>query len=239
MAVRGAALAVALIAVAAPIVAAAGEGGFSARVELLPLLPPPAAKRASPPSAPASQPVCVRLCDGFYFPLPPAATPIGDAEGVCRAVCPAAATAVYYLPGRSDRIEAAADAGGALYTALPAAFRYRAAATPGCGCRQNGDPGLAYWRDPTLRPGDAIMTPSGVVVFRGAVGGAPYRAEAFEPVDAAPLGATRRAELGALRPADAADEAASAGSGGIGEARRAAGAAGEIRFVDAPPRNGG
>ena len=126
-----------------------------------------------------------------------------DEEAACRALCPSASVALYFLPGNSDRIEDAANARGEPYSALPAAFRYRSAGAPACGCRRAGEPGLAYWRDPTLKSGDAVMTADGLVVFRGAGGGAPYGAEAFTPVDSAPLGATRRAEFGALTPASA------------------------------------
>ena len=114
-------------------------------------------------------------------------------RAVCRALCPSAGVALYFLPGHSDRIEDAANARGEPYSALPAAFRYRSAGAPACGCRRAGEPGLAYWRDPTLKSGDAVMTADGIVVFRGAVGGAPYGAEAFTPVE---LGAARRDAAG-------------------------------------------
>jgi hypothetical protein len=179
------------------------------------------------------------LCDGFFFPVPASPAPSADTEGVCRALCPSAGVALYVLPANSDRIEDAANVRGEPYSALPAAFRYRLAAAPACGCRRAGEPGLAYWRDPTLKSGDAVMTSDGIVVFRGAAGDAPYGAEAFTPIDSAPLGATRRADFGALKPAIAPD-APESDAPTIGEARRAAGAAaGEIRFVEAPASGGG
>jgi hypothetical protein len=242
VAVRGVALIVAFAVVSAPHGAAAGERWVAGGFELLPLVAPRAsATRAAPAPAPAPRPVCVRLCDGYFFPLPPSAAPTADAdaEAACRALCPSADEALYFLPGRSDRIEDAANARGEPYSALPAAFRYRSAGAPACGCRRPGEPGLVYWRDPTLKIGDAVMTADGIVVFRGAGGGAPYGAEAFTPVDSAPLGATRRAELGALTPATPPD-APGADAPAIGEARRAASAAGgEIRFLEARAGGGG
>ena len=90
-----------------------------------------------------------------------------------------------------------------------------------------------------ISPTDAVMTADGIVVFRGAAGGAPYGAEAFIPVDSAPLGATRREAFGALKPTIAPD-AAEGDAPAIGEARRTTGAAaGEIRFVQAPADGGG
>ena len=235
MAGRGFALIVAFAFASASHGAAAGERGVAGGFELLPLVAP-RAPTARPAPPPAPRPVCVRLCDGFFFPVPASTGPNADAEAVCRALCPATGVALYFLPANSDRIENATNAPGEPYSALPAAFRYRSAGAPACGCRRAGEPGLAYWRDPTLKSGDAVMTAEGIVVFRGAAGGAPYGAEAFTPVDAAPVGATRRTELGALTPAIAPEADAPA----IGEARRGASAAtGEIRFLEAPASGGG
>jgi hypothetical protein len=213
-------------------------GGF----ELLPLVAPraPAARVAAAPAL-APRPVCVRQCDGYFFPLPEASrsTASADEEAACRALCPSASVALYFLPNHSDRIEDAANARGEPYSALPAAFRYRSAGGLACGCRRVGEPRLAYWRDPTLRSGDAVMTAEGVVVFRGAVGGAPYGAEAFTSVDAAAVGATLRAQLSALTPASA-PEVAEDAAPRISEARRAASAAtSEIRFLEVSSGGGG
>ena len=74
MAGRGVRHRVAFALVSAPLGAAAGEravtGGFTVGgFELAPLVAPRApATRAAP--APAPRPVCVRLCDGYFFPLP-------------------------------------------------------------------------------------------------------------------------------------------------------------------------
>jgi len=238
VAVRGVAVLIAFALASAPDGAAGGARRTADGFELLPLIAPraPAARAAA---APQPRPVCVRLCDGFFFPVPAPAAPNADPEGVCRALCPSAGVALYLLPVNSDRIEDAANLRGEPYSALPAAFRYRSVAAPTCGCRRAGEPGLAYWRDPTLKSGDAVMTADGIVVFRGGAGGVPYGAEAFAPVDSAPLGATRREEFGALKPAIAPD-APEGDAPTIGEARRAAGAAaGEIRFVEAPASGGG
>jgi hypothetical protein len=238
--VRGVGRLVAMAFILAPHGADSGERRFAGGFELLPLVAP-RAPAAQTPVAPQPQPrrVCVRLCDGFFFPVPASAAPDADTEGVCRALCPSAGVALYTLPANSDRIEDAANGRGEAYAALPTAFRYRSAGGPACACRRAGEPGLAYWRDPTLKSGDAVMTANGIVVFRGAVGGAPYTAEAFIPVDAAPLGATKRAAFGAMTPAASPDL-----SGGdvsaIGEARRtASSAAGEIRFLETPSGGGG
>ena len=239
MAVRGAALLVVFAFVSAPNGAAAGERKIAGGFELLPLVAPRAPASHAPRRASSrGQSACgCATASSFPFLRRPRRMPTRRAS--VAALCPSAGVALYFLPANSDRIEDAANARGEPYSALPAAFRYRTAGAPTCGCRRAGEPGLAYWRDPTLKSGDAIMTADGIVVFRGAAGGAPYGAEAFTPVDSAPLGATRRAEFSALTPAIAPD-APDGDAPTIGEARRAANAAaGEIRFVEDPAGGGG
>ena len=110
--------------------------------------------------------VCVRLCDGFFFP---SATSSGGDEA-CAAQCPDAPTARYTEPASSDRIEDAVSTRGALYTALPMAGRYRTALDNTCTCHRSPTRGYSesLLNDPTLRKGDVVMTPKGFVVFEGA-----------------------------------------------------------------------
>jgi hypothetical protein len=222
--------------------AVAGER-LAAGFVLMPLSAPPAeGPRPASAPAPGLRPICVRLCDGYYFPLPAASGPFAAAEeeNACRALCPAASVAIYHLPARSEIVADATLASGEAYSALPTAFRYRSGGAPACACQSAGAAGLDYWRDPTLRSGDAVMTSQGVVVFHGAVGGAPYTSADFTPLGAATLGAPQRSALSALRPAIAA-EPDGEDDGAIGEARRfgAAAARGEIRFLAAPTGGGG
>ena len=229
----------------------AHERAAAAQFELLPLVAPrPIAARVVGAPAPAPRALCVRLCDGYFFPLPSASGPLaaGGEEADCRALCPAANVALYHLSGAADQIADATSASGERYAALPTAFRYRAATPLTCVCRRASAAGLDYWRDPTLRSGDAVMTSEGVVIFHGAGGGAPYSRADFAPLDGAPIGSLQRSSLSALTPAIAAqssdDEsraAARAPGGGIEEARRVSGGStgGEIRFLAAPSGGGG
>src|SRR5262245_23452121 len=94
------------------------------------------------PSAPVTyRTLCVRLCDGFYFPISFAVPESGlkrDAEQ-CRASCGTEARLFYHLnPGGS--VEAMFDLAGRAYSALPTAFTYRKTLVAGCSCRP---PGLA------------------------------------------------------------------------------------------------
>jgi len=110
--------------------------------------------------------VCVRLCDGFFFP---SATSSGGDEA-CAVQCPDAPTARYTEPAGSDRIEDAVSTRGALYSALPVANRYQTTFDSTCRCRRSLIRGYSAssLNDPTLRKGDLVMTPKGFLVFQGA-----------------------------------------------------------------------
>ena len=110
--------------------------------------------------------VCVRLCDGFFFP---SATSSGGDEA-CAAQCPDAPTARYTEPAGSDRIEDAVSTRGALYSALPVANRYQTTLDDTCRCHRSPTRGYSasLLNDPTLRKGDVVMTPKGFLVFQGA-----------------------------------------------------------------------
>jgi len=110
--------------------------------------------------------VCVRLCDGFFFPS--AANSRGDEA--CADQCPDAPTARYTEPAGSDRIEDAVSTRGEPYTALPVAGRYRTTLDNTCTCHRSPTRGFSesLLNDPTLRKGDVVMTPNGFVVFQGA-----------------------------------------------------------------------
>ena len=110
--------------------------------------------------------VCVRLCDGFFFP---SATSSGGDEA-CAAQCPDAPTARYTEPAGSDRIEEAVSTQGALYSALPVANRYQTASDDICRCHRSLTPdySASVLNDPTLRKGDIVVTPKGLLVFQGA-----------------------------------------------------------------------
>jgi Protein of unknown function (DUF2865) len=108
--------------------------------------------------------VCVRLCDGYFFPIN-AAT---GGEATCNAQCPDAPSALYRELAGSDNIEDAISATGTPYSALPAAGRYRSIVDGACTChRKNVNYSKMILKDPTLRKGDMVMTPTGLVVYEG------------------------------------------------------------------------
>jgi hypothetical protein len=109
------------------------------------------------------KPVCVRLCDGSFFPT--ATTSGGDAA--CAAQCPDAPTALYTMP--TDRIEDAVSSAGKPYTMLPVAKRYQNSVENTCACHRDNVASRAkeLLHDPTLRKGDVVMTATGFRVYEG------------------------------------------------------------------------
>ncbi len=83
-----------------------------------------------------SKAVCVRTCDGYFFPVSYSAfsqSPERLTE-MCRAQCPNAETEVYtYSPSRD--ITEAVSTSGAPYMSMKNALRYRKTHDPACTCR--------------------------------------------------------------------------------------------------------
>jgi hypothetical protein len=125
---------------------------------------------------------CVRLCDGFFYPMGATDSDGSTQDMLCRSGCPDAKTAVFRGKTGSDPGEAQNDA-GERYADLPEAFKFRTNLTKDCTCRRN--PGqaeeLTADKDPTLKPGDAIVTTAGAMIFLGG------RRPPFAPSDFANL----------------------------------------------------
>jgi hypothetical protein len=145
------------------------------------------------------RPVCVRLCDGFFFPasVPAGGSTAASEEAACAGECPDAPTELYYQPRGSDKIEDAISAAGHPYSALPIALRYRSTQDSTCTCHRSLVGALDPLRDSTLRKGDAVMTPKGFMVFRG-VEQATHTPRDFSALAAATLPKDQRATLQAL-----------------------------------------
>src|SRR5262245_35005426 len=94
-------------------------------------------EQAQPPEpGPTYRTLCVRLCDGYYFPISGAAPQsrfARDADA-CSASCGSEAR-LFYHPNVGGSVEGMVDLTGLAYSALPNAFKYRQALVPGCGCR--------------------------------------------------------------------------------------------------------
>jgi hypothetical protein len=80
--------------------------------------------------------VCVRTCDGYFFPL--GNLPKGDAgpEELCRALCPNAETVLFRAPVDGSIEEAVSEQGDRPYTDLRNALRYTHELDRSCSCRK-------------------------------------------------------------------------------------------------------
>lgn len=87
-----------------------------------------------------SRTICVRTCDGYFFPISPYASRARMQldEDLCHASCPSAEANLYVQAAESDVDTATAVSDGSPYTALPNAFKYRTSIDPTCTCRAAG-----------------------------------------------------------------------------------------------------
>jgi len=122
---------------------------------------------------------CVRTCDGFYFPLSPQKRSDSESRALCQSLCPSAVTEVYERRGGAEASFAqAVSRTGKPYSKLPTAFAFQKKAVAACTCRSPGGSTLTVAHDPTLQPGDIVVTDKGVRVFRGGKK-LPYQDHAF------------------------------------------------------------
>jgi len=84
--------------------------------------------------------VCVRTCDGAYFPISFATVPgrFPDDERTCKALCPAAEASLYAYRNPGEDMNQAVSISGQPYSASPNAFRFRQEFTPSCSCKAAG-----------------------------------------------------------------------------------------------------
>jgi hypothetical protein len=108
--------------------------------------------------------ICVRSCDGYYFPISYATTPDRFAEDAqaCQRLCPAAQASLYTYHNPGEDVPQAVSLDGHPYSELPTAFAYRKALNPACSCRKAGeswaDALKALGGDNTVAPGDVVVT---------------------------------------------------------------------------------
>ena len=115
----------------------------SSDVETVPLAPDAAQDKpadANPGEARAgSKAVCVRSCDGAFFPVSYSASGgrLQGLEDMCHALCPNADVSLYTYPA-SGEIEQAVSISGARYMDSPTALKYRQSFDSTCSCRRRG-----------------------------------------------------------------------------------------------------
>jgi hypothetical protein len=115
-------------------------------VQTAPLSPDPS---ANPDQKPAdtggtteahagSKAVCVRSCDGSFFPVSYSAWGrLDELQDMCQALCPNAEVSLYTYSPSAD-IDQAVSISGAHYMDSPTALKYRKSVDPTCSCRRRG-----------------------------------------------------------------------------------------------------
>jgi hypothetical protein len=168
-------------------------------------LPPPSAE-LGPPSG-TFRTVCVRTCDGAYFPVSFATVQarFQDDERTCKALCPATEAALFAYRNPGEDINQAVSLNGQPYSSLPNAFKFRTEFNASCACKAAGQ----TWsealksvddRAAVEQQGDIIVTeesarkmqqraqPKGAPAAKK--GAAPATAAAPPPADPAPADST-------------------------------------------------
>src|SRR5256884_2282962 len=92
------------------------------------------------PAAGTFRTVCVRSCDGAYFPVSFATVParFPDDDKTCKQLCPAAEATLYSYRNPGEDMNQAVSISGQPYSALPNAFKFRSEFNPSCSCKAAG-----------------------------------------------------------------------------------------------------
>lgn len=86
-----------------------------------------------------AQVICVRTCDGGYFPMPNLPEGRGGADDLCQALCPGTEAVAYSMPHGDEALKSAATVKGSrAYTSLANAFKFRKTFVPNCSCKPDG-----------------------------------------------------------------------------------------------------
>ncbi len=106
--------------------------------------------------------VCVRACDGYYFPISFATSQsrFADDERSCKALCPATDANLYAYRNPGEDINQAVSISGQPYSASPNAFRFRQEFTPSCQCKAAGQ----TWSDALKNIDDRASAQQGDII---------------------------------------------------------------------------
>jgi hypothetical protein len=183
-------------------------------------IPPPAPDDYPQVGAGGYRTLCVRTCDGYYFPISnsTSSTRFGDDEQTCQKLCPATEAVLYSHRNPGEDVAQAVANNGRLYKDMPNAFRYRREFNPSCSCRLPGQSwadALGQIKDSTVERGDIVVTEEKAKAMNQPrsndppPGRAPARADAKRPPAAAapvspvpPVAAAAPAATGSVPDAD-------------------------------------
>jgi hypothetical protein len=105
--------------------------------------------------------VCVRTCDGFYFPISYATSPARFAqdEKTCQRMCPAAEVQLFSYRTTGEDVTQATSTNGQTYSSLPNALKYRQSFDAACSCKRAGQSWAeALGKDDAVEAGDIVVT---------------------------------------------------------------------------------
>jgi Protein of unknown function (DUF2865) len=107
--------------------------------------------------------LCVRTCDGYYFPISFATSSarFGEDEQTCQRLCPATEAVLYTHRNPGEDVAQAVSSSGGVYKDLANAFRYRREFIASCSCKrpgQNWAEALGQTKDSTVERGDIVVT---------------------------------------------------------------------------------
>jgi hypothetical protein len=119
------------------------------------------ARRGTGSSGGTFRTLCVRTCDGYYFPISFSTTRkhFGADEAMCQQLCPAGEASLYVHARGSQGPEDMQSLDGAPYSALPTAFRYRSALDGSCTCGRPVEAGAIFATATTGDPTGSAARP--------------------------------------------------------------------------------
>jgi hypothetical protein len=138
--------------------------------------------------------VCVRVADGFYYPISYATTVdhFQQDELACHRTCPAADVQLFVYHNPGEDVSQAVSLTGAHYADLPSAFAYRKKLS-GYNCRPPGESWAealkATGPDTTIEAGDVVVTEQNAKRLsqpRTGADGKPIKSGSQHPAEAAP-----------------------------------------------------
>ncbi len=102
--------------------------------------------------------LCVRACDGYYFPISFSTTAdrFQSDQAACQAMCPGTQVSLYVHHNPGEEVDTMVSLSGAAYAKLPTAFKYRTSYDSSCSC---GAPPSPSVKDQLVAQA-AALTPS-------------------------------------------------------------------------------
>ena len=117
-------------------------------------------KRYSLPSGGAFRTVCVRTCDGYFFPVSfsTGKSQFAYDEARCSEICPAAETELYVYRNPGGDQSQMMSLAGHLYSEQPFAYRYKSEFVEGCSCRTTRQSkAQSAWTDISTSSGNKVF----------------------------------------------------------------------------------